>query len=149
MAQDFFEIPLQEGEIASFPLPRVDTDFSRVATALDNPSPACAATEATIYHWQSGWSLILPRHSACPHLEQATLACRIYPERPEVCRRPQIFAYILERDQRQDLVDLPAYVLRGKVLAIWDCPYVQHFKAEIAAYAELCGLEPVFKENKG
>ena len=149
MAQDFFEIPLQAAEIARFPLPRIDNDISRAATALDNPSPACAAPAAALYHWQTGWSLILPRHHACPQLDMATLACRIYPERPEVCRRPQIFAYILERDGQRNLAGLPVYVLRNKVLAVWDCPYVQRFQAEIAIFAELCGLEPVFKENKG
>lgn len=147
MRQDFFEIPLQASELRQFALPRIDTETSRITTALDNPALACQATEATLYHWQTGWSLILPRLSTCPHL--TTLACRIYPERPEVCRRPQIFAYILERDRQGGLDTLPAYAVRNTVLAIWDCPYVQRFKAEIAAYAELCGLEPVFKENKG
>ena len=157
MSQDFFEIPLQDDETGIFPLQLIDTEESRNKIADSEPPLLLAGltffkNSPAIYHWKNGWSLILPQKSSCPHLEADNLACRIYPERPEVCRRPQIFAYALEpsvdHNQPSHTEGLPVYVLRNKILAIWDCPYVKKFKDEIAHYAELCGLEPIFKENK-
>jgi hypothetical protein len=37
---------------------------------------------------------------------------------------------------------------RNKVLAVWYCPYVRKFQHEIGMYAEMSGLEPVFKKSK-
>jgi len=43
---------------------------------------------------------------------------------------------------------IPVYVARNKVLGVWDCPYVRKYQDEIGAYAEMSGLEPVFKKSK-
>jgi len=155
--QDFFEIPLTDEEITRFLLPRIDSPACRDQSPLDEPpllrdEKPFYQTPAALYHWRQGWSLILPRLSSCPHLVPASGHCAIYPERPDVCRRPQIFAYALERSPAEDVtVDgraVPAYRARRKLLAIWDCPYVQRFQDAIGAYGEACGLEPVFRENK-
>ncbi|MDH3393938.1 MAG: YkgJ family cysteine cluster protein, partial [Desulfobulbaceae bacterium] len=156
--QDFFEIPLRENEPTLFALPQVDNTESRKATPYDEPplinqdQPFYKADSAALYHWRSGWSLILPRHTSCPHLAPESGHCTIYPQRPDVCRRPQIFAYALERDQNADVeIDgrvVPGFIGRSKLLAIWDCPYVKRFQKQIGEYADSCGLEPVFKENK-
>ena len=153
----FFEIPLAAEELNSFALPQVDTVLSRRQTARAEP-PLLRAdrpfyqTAPALYNWRTGWSLILPVAAACPHLDLARRLCRIYPHRPAVCRRPQIFPYVLERRPDLDKTiageEISAYISRRKVLAVWDCPYVQKLQAEIAAYAELADLEPVFKHNK-
>jgi Fe-S-cluster containining protein len=155
LTQEFFEIPLTGPECALFSLPATDSAASRQRTALTEPPLTVTGRPfyeqgPGLYRWMDGWSLILPRGSACPQLEAGTGRCRIYPERPEVCRRPQIFSYLLERAPELDGAnkELPAYVARRKLLAVWDCPYVQDLKEEIAAYAEACGLEPVFRKNK-
>ncbi|HIJ77785.1 MAG: YkgJ family cysteine cluster protein [Desulfobulbaceae bacterium] len=157
MGHDFFEIPLSAPETALFALARIDNDDSRKLTANSekvlqvNDTPFYQ-NQPALYHWQQGWSLILPKKSRCPNLDAASGGCMIYPQRPGVCRKPQIFPYALERaaehDRIEDDHDLAAYIGRGKLLAVWDCPYVRELKDEIATYAELCGLEPVFKENK-
>ena len=67
----------------------------------------------------------------------------MYLIRPQVCRRPQIFSYILENTDQTD-----QYRLRGSLLAVTDCPYVQVLQEEIAAYAAACELELVLKGNK-
>ena len=96
--------------------------------------------------------MILPKDTQCPTLDISTGCCRIYPHRPEVCRRPQIFSYVLEHapdlDIEYDGRVLPTYIKQNKLLAVWDCPYVKILKDEIAQYAEICGLEPIFRENK-
>ncbi len=154
MAQEFFEIPLQAAELASFPVPRIDSPESRGSDPYQEPPllvggmPFCQGPTA-LYHWHSHWSLILPRASACPNLDPASGGCNIYPNRPEVCRRPQIFPYALERTPEKDRPGLPAFMARRKLLAIWDCPYVRTLQEEIGLYAELSGLEPIFRENKG
>ncbi len=156
--QDFFEIPLHDREIDFFDLPRIDSPESRNTNALSEP-PLCPAgprpfyeNPAALYHWRKGWSLVLPRNSRCPNLDPGSGGCKIYPQRPDVCRRPQIFSYVLERyeemDREYDGGRLPAFVGRKKLLAIWDCPYVRQFQDDIGRYAQLCGLEPVFKKNK-
>jgi hypothetical protein len=76
----------------------------------------------------------------------------IYAKRPEVCRKPQIFPYVLEKTddmaKRNDGVRIPVYMARNKMLAVWDCPYVRELQDEIGAYAEMSGLEPIFKKSK-
>lgn len=157
LRQLFFEIPLSANETSLFALPAIDTPETRQLLP-DNEPPLRVAERAfyeqaapCLYRWRSGWSMILPKNATCPHL-QPTQACAIYPRRPEVCRRPQIFAYILDRVQENDKSspqsDIPTFQAPRKILAIWDCPYVKRFQNEIAAYAELCELEPIFKENK-
>jgi Fe-S-cluster containining protein len=157
MRQDFFEIPLTTGETRLFSLPVVDTRESRGRNALSEPPLAPESSlfhedAPGLYHWQNGWSLILPRGSACPQLENTTGRCLVYGERPEVCRRPQIFPYVIEpapeRDRPSGAAELAAYAARRKLLAIWDCLYVRELKEEIVRYAELSGLEPIFRRNK-
>ncbi len=157
MGQHFFEIPLADQEVALFDFPKVDTPESRAVTSSSEPALSRDGlpfyeTESAVYHWQNGWSLILGRGACCPNLDRQSGGCRIYPDRPEVCRRPQIFPYVLERfyggDSISDGSQKMAYVKRNKILAIWDCPYVRQLKEKIAEYAELCDLEPVFKKNK-
>lgn len=157
MTQLFFEIPLAETETALFDLQRIDTGESIRHNAMDAVAfmvegrPFYEAGPAII-HWQQGWSLILPKESACPNLHLAAGACRVYGDRPVVCRKPQIFSYVLEELQAESGEEggalLPAFTARKKILAVWDCPYVRELKDEIAAYAQLCDLEPVFKTNK-
>jgi Fe-S-cluster containining protein len=157
MAQEFFEIPLTSAESSLFKLPKMDSAASRQHTALTEPSLIVEGRPfyekgPGLYHWQNGWSLILPRGNSCPQLEPTTGRCLIYPHRPGICRRPQIFSYLIERvpdlDGDQAGHSLPAYVSRRKLLAVWDCPYVRGLKEEIAAYAEACDMEPVFRSNK-
>ncbi len=156
-SQEFFEIPLSAEEVSLFPLNRVDTPESRQATPEDEPPLANNGSPfyrqpSSLYHWLNGWSMILPRQSRCPHLDPESGGCLVYPQRPDVCRRPQIFPYMLERypDLDREYGDrlLPAFVIRGKLLAVWDCPYVRAFQDEIGTYAQHCALEPIFKENK-
>jgi Fe-S-cluster containining protein len=157
MKQQFFEIPLEETELDLFSVDRVDTEESRTMTAQSEPSlqikkePFYQQSMA-IYHWQNGWSLILPENSFCPNLAPNSKKCLVYSKRPEVCRKPQIFAYVLENTSDvakcSDGTLIPVYMARNKVLAIWDCPYVRQFQDLIGAYAEMSGLEPVFKKSK-
>jgi len=157
MKQEFFEIPLAESEIVLFDLKRVDTADSRTMTAHSDPplhldQAPFYKHETALYHWENGWSLILPEGSACSRLAADTKRCLIYAKRPEVCRKPQIFAYVLEKTPdtatRSDGVLIPVYMARNKVLAVWDCPYVRRFQDEIGAYAQLGGMEPIFKKSK-
>ena len=157
MRQEFFEIPLADNEVDLFALSRVDTGESRTMTAQSEPPLLQAQTpfykhEMALYHWKNGWSLILPEGSACCHLEVETKRCGVYAERPVVCRKPQIFAYVLEKTtdtaKRNDGLLIPVYRARNKILAVWDCPYVRKFQQEIGAYAEMGGLEPIFKKSK-
>ena len=157
MRQLFFEIPLSPGETDLFQLQRIDSPESRRHTAQCDPvllrdGRPFYETPPALYNWRTGQSLILPRGTSCPHLESDKGYCRIYPQRPEVCRRPQIFAYVLERqpdlDRQVDDRILPAFISCRKLLAIWDCPYVKEFQEEIADYAALCGVEVLFKQNK-
>ena len=153
MDQVFFEIPLHEQETNLFSIPRIDTEESRQTDPYAEPpllvagAPFFQAPPA-LYHWKKNWSLILPKEGACPNLERTSGGCTIYPDRPDTCRRPQIFPYALERLPEHDTVERPAYIARRKLLAIWDCPYVQELREEIGAYAQLCGLTPIFKWNK-
>lgn len=125
MNQAFFEIPLHPAEAQRFSLPAIDTAASRAATPYQEPplhrdAAPFYATGPALYHWQSGWSLILPQGAACPHLEPSG-RCRIYPDRPEVCRRPQIFPYALEAIPGQQAGGITTYQARRALLAVWDC----------------------------
>lgn len=157
LSQDFFEIPLRDEEKALFDVTAIDTEESRRLTSqsetpLVRENKPFYETGSAIYHWQNGPSLILPKNSSCPNLDGTSGNCLVYDQRPDVCRRPQIFPYALERypdrDESKEGKIVPASIGRRKLLAVWDCPYVRELKQEIAAYAEVCGLEPVFMENK-
>ncbi len=157
MNQDFFEIPLAASEKKLFDLPVFDSEETRNALSLSDPpleidNNPFYQKPSSLYHWKTGWSLILPRGSSCVHLNPENGACNIYPDRPITCRKPQIFSYVLEPHPDQNREEngqlRPAYVARKKILAVWDCPYVREFKKEIADYAELSELEIIFRENK-
>jgi len=157
MKQKFFEVPLAEKEIGLFALARIDTEESRSMTAHSEPSLQWELLPfyehgPALYHWENGWSLILPEATACPHLAEETKKCMVYAKRPAVCRKPQIFSYVIENTaemaKRSDGVLIPVYMIRNKMLAVWDCPYVRKFQDEIGAYAEMSGLEPVFRKSK-
>ena len=153
MEQEFFEIPLQDSETELFPLARHDRPESRETSALasamhDNPllikgRPFYQGPAPELVRWRRGWSMILPKKSSCPALEKNG-RCTVYTERPQVCRRPQIFGYILE-----PLEERGKYMLRNTLLAISDCPYVQLLQEEIAAYAAASELDCIFRANKG
>lgn len=154
MAQVFFEIPLREGERASFKeTPVVDSEESRARLPMDEDEliheglPFWAAPEPSLIHWKKGWSLILPQKSSCPNLIPENGRCRSYETRPSVCRRPQIFPYILEPLDDQT-GEIPTQRLRDIILAITDCPYVNDLRDEISAYIAACELEPFFMRNK-
>ena len=157
MKQEFFEIPLEDSEVDIFALPRIDTVDSGKLTAQSNPPLQLDKMpfykhEIALYHWQNGWSLILPEGSICPKLLADTKKCMVYEKRPEVCRKPQMFSYVLEKTsdtaKRSDGELIPVYMARNKVLAVWDCPYVRRYQDEIGAYVEMSGMEPVFKKSK-
>ena len=152
MDQLFFEIPLTDREADLFAVDRFDTEESRRKGPFDEDDLLCeglpfyARTTPALVHWQKGWSLILPRQSRCPNLLDSG-QCRVYQDRPEVCRRPQIFPYMVERlednPERQ-----PVYRIRQSLLAITDCPYVSILRDEIAEYAAASELQLVFNRNK-
>lgn len=152
MEQRFFEIPLQLDEVDRFSSPqRIDTIASRSVRSDDEPALQVHQVDfyqqpdPLLLHWQTGWSLVLPTDSRCPHLEEEG-RCRIYPHRPLVCRRPQIFAYVVEPidEDGQRL-----YRQRNSLLAVIDCPYVRLLREEISAYAAACELDMIFRQNKG
>ena len=152
MQQEFFEIPLQSTETELFHLPCHDTPESRNSLALDaqadntpllikgRPFYHCSSPE--LIHWRNGWSMILPKESSCSALEENG-RCAVYNERPQICRRPQIFSYILE-----PLEQGRKYMIRNSLLAVTDCPYVQFLQDNIAAYAAACELDCILKANK-
>ena len=148
MQQEFFEIPLQDKEIDLFAVVRHDDTNSRSCLSMDDNvlqldgAPFYRRSGPELFHWQNGWSLILPRASSCPGLEEHG-RCRVYAERPQVCRRPQIFSYIIEPTGHAG-----RYRLRSSLLAVTDCPYVQVLQDEIAAYAAAGELELIFRGNK-
>lgn len=157
MKHEYFEIPLKDSEVDLFALTRIDTGESRALTAQSDPPLQLGELPfyrnvMSLYHWQNGWSLILPKGAVCPQLAQETKRCMVYPKRPEVCRKPQVFSYIIEKTndtaKRSDGVRIPVYMARNKVLAVWDCPYVRELQDEIGAYVEISGLDPVFKKSK-
>lgn len=150
MVQEFFEIPLAPDELDLFPVPRHANEASRSRGSLDEDeltidgAPFYRLVGPRLVHWQSGWSLILPRQSRCPGLEPASGHCRVYAARPRVCRRPQIFPYMVE-----PLADgSGSYRIRQSLLAITDCPYVRALRDEIGDYAAASGLNLVLSRNK-
>lgn len=154
MQQDFFEIPLEDLETELFSVAALDTAASRSRTSMDETPlmldglPFSSRKEPALFHWQNGWSLILPRQTDCPNLEPEEGRCRVYMNRPDVCRRPQIFPYVTERLPVSKGKEHPRYRLRQSLLAVMDCPYVSALQEDIAAYGAACELEVVFKHNK-
>jgi len=153
MAQDFFEIPLSEKETYLFPVQRHDNEATRNHRAMDkkpmkqDKKEFFAIDDCALFHWKNGWSLILPRGSLCPNLISGTGRCNVYRDRPLVCRRPQIFPYIIEPlDNDHGSEDL--FRIRDSILAVTDCPYVRILKEEIGGYAAASELKLVFSQNK-
>ncbi len=165
----FFELPLREEEIGLFDLPGVDTPPSRSTNAFAAPpyevdGQAFYTRPSAIYRWRERWGMVLTKGSFCPNLDAESGRCRVYAQRPEVCRLPQIFPMVLEEFFDPETVaslasahdvDLAGlrdtdhyYVLQDKILAVWDCPYVREYRDEIIRFAELSSLEPVFRQNK-
>lgn len=150
MQQAYFEIPLQPGESECFALASIDTPASNSARISDelplqvDNRDFFQRPDPVLIRWQPGWSLVLPTGSRCPHLEDSG-RCRIYPQRPQVCRRPQIFPYIVEPIEDKGRTALR---LRQSLLAVVDCPYVRLLREEISAYAAACELEMIFRQNK-
>ena len=134
--KELFEIPLDENELLLFDLPRHETlPDTLLEEDFVHSSPG-------IYHFAKGWRMILPRGSKCPQLSRDG-RCAIYENRPIVCRKPQIFPYVIQKNERDD-----AFIKEEKLLAVWDCPYVRKLKEEIIQYGQKCGLETIFMENK-
>jgi len=153
MAQEFFEIPLAAGELDLFPVARHDSAETRGRRSTDEEElqldglPFYRLPAPALIHWQNGWRLNLPKETVCPNLEQGTGRCRVYTQRPVVCRRPQIFPYMVEpletaTDGQQ------SYRIRQALLAITDCPYVGALRDEIAEYAAASELNLIFNRNK-
>lgn len=152
MEQEFFEIPLSAEEADLFQVGRCDNEASRNSSPLDEEElqwkgrPFYSIAEPSLFHWQKGWSLVLPKSSTCPNLNEKG-QCMVYSERPNVCRRPQIFAYMVEPFEEND-GDAPAMRIRQSLLAVVDCPYVRELKDEIAEYAAASELHLLLKQNK-
>lgn len=146
--QKFFEIPLGPGETQLFSLKKWDSEISRGMGSSDDPPltvdnlPFYDSSAPILINWQNGWSLVMPQGTSCPNLCER--GCTVYERRPEVCRKPQIFPYVLEEDEENSGI----IVVRNALLAVWDCPYVRFLKDEIASYAAMNELETFFKENK-
>lgn len=144
--QEFFEIPLHDSEKELFDLPVIDSEKSRKTSPyaeipLKVKERPFYLNPPGLYRWSHGWSMILTRGSSCPALSsQGT--CAIYPTRPKVCRKPQIFAVILKRRKEK------TYTMQNTVLAVWDCPYVRCLKDDITGYAAMNETDVVFRENK-
>ncbi len=143
----FFEIPLQHNELRLFPtLERYTSVESRSKTPYDYEdlllhSVPFYGLGPILVEWKYGWSMILGKGTACPHLGEGG-RCAVYPSRPQVCRRPQIFSYIVEEKVGS------RYQASNTILAVLDCPYVQKKREEIENYARLCEADLVFKHNK-
>ncbi len=149
---NFFDIPLGDDELEGFAGQRrvdgaIDGDIYADPAPLLDGQPFYQSDAPFLLRWRRGWSMVLPSQSACPNLADNGF-CAVYEQRPAVCRKPQIFPYALEEDSRVGEGGLLRYVGRRKLLAVWDCPYVREYQTQIARYGELCGMEPVFKENK-
>jgi len=153
MAQEFFEVPVADEELGLFAVARYENADSLSRSAYDEDElylhgkPFYKSTGPALVHWQNGWSLILPKDARCPNLDRGSGKCTVYNARPEVCRRPQIFPYVLEPlGIGSDGVSL--YRLRRALLGIVDCPYVRDIRDEIAEYAAASCLQLILKENK-
>lgn len=151
MTHRYFEIPLRPEETGLFPVERIESAAAGTQRPDDAPPLRIHDREffdradPALIRWQSGWSLILPRESRCPNLEPSSGRCRIYDNRPHVCRRPQIFPYMVEP---QAAGDQQVFRLRRTLLAVMDCPYVRRLQEAIAAFAAACELDMVFRHNK-
>lgn len=152
MVQEFFEIPLDSEEIDLFSVTLCDSDASRSHLPLDEEEllwdgqPFYKVASPSLFHWKKGWSLILPKGSVCPNLNDKG-QCRVYNDRPRVCRRPQIFPYMVE--PLEDVPgNTPALRIRQSLLAVIDCPYVKELQDEIAEYAAASELHLLLKQNK-
>ncbi len=146
---EFFEIPLSGDEINLFNIPKHDNEYTVQSTPYTEPPLTMDGVvfyknKPAIYHWQYGWSLILPRATECPHLDKDG-RCKIYDNRPDVCKRPQIFPKVMEKDIKKP--DAPWRYTRT-LLAILDCPYVVGLKEKISQYAQKNELDCVFTHNK-
>ncbi|GAB4336364.1 MAG: hypothetical protein Kow0089_06570 [Desulfobulbaceae bacterium] len=152
MEQEYFEIPLAGTEPDLFDVPRCDSAATRAALPDDDPEPIWEGRafyrveEPALFHWRKGWSLILPEKTTCPQLD-AGGRCRVYDRRPRVCRRPQIFPYVVEP---LDVTESgpPVVRIRESLLAVVDCPYVRALREEIEGYAAACELALHLKRNK-
>ena len=149
MEQEFFEIPLGQEELDLFPVQRCDSEESRHSLPMDekeliwDDKPFYSRSAPALFHWQKGWSLVLPKGSICPNLNDKG-HCLVYADRPKVCRRPQIFPYIVEPLEDAD----KTLRIRQSLLAVIDCPYVQQLQDEIAEYAAASELHLHVTQNK-
>lgn len=152
MVQEFFEIPLDAGELDLFAVDRCDNEASRSSLPLDEKEllweaqPFYRVKNPTVFHWKKGWSLILPKSSLCPNLNDNG-QCRVYDDRPKVCRRPQVFPYMVEPLEVAE-GEAQSMRIRQSLLAVTDCPYVRELKNEIADYAAASELHLLLKQNK-
>lgn len=152
MQQEFFEIPVTSEELNLFPVNRCDSEASRESLPMDENElqwegkPFYTISEPALFHWKKGWSLIMPKGTTCPNLNDKGL-CRVYSDRPDVCRRPQIFPYMVEPLGNNEN-DEPRLRIRQSLLAVIDCPYVQELKDVISEYAAASELHLVLKQNK-
>lgn len=151
MQQEYFDIPLQAGEETLFPdLGWLQSGQANAATQeLDVLAVTWqkAQSGAVLARHRQGTSLVLARLGRCPALDGQG-RCSIYAKRPKVCRKPQIFPYLLEQEQGCGPEGRPVYRLRNTLLAVMDCPYVQQLQDDIALYAAASELELVFRHNK-
>lgn len=152
MAQEFFEIPLGTGELDLFAVSRCDNAVSRSSLPGDEEEllwedqPFFRVENPTLFHWKKGWSLILPKGATCPNLNDNG-QCMVYDDRPKVCRRPQIFPYMVE--QLESVEGAASQMrIRESLLAVIDCPYVRELQDEIADYAAASELHLLLKQNK-
>jgi len=152
MAQEYFEIPLTLPELDLFPINRCDSEISRQQQPQDEEElywegkPFYHVATPTLFHWKSGWSLILPRNASCPNLNDKG-QCRVYSDRPIVCRRPQIFPYVVEQLEAREGEE-PVLRIRQSLLAVIDCPYVRELQDELSQYAAASELDLILKQNK-
>ncbi|OQX13270.1 MAG: hypothetical protein BWK76_16455 [Desulfobulbaceae bacterium A2] len=151
MAQEFFFIPLQGEEGRLFPLPRLEMPPSAQCTSLEDlPTLLHDTAQAhmpALLPWRGDLLLILPRGSACPQLLAGR--CQCYAARPRVCRRPQIFPYLLEPQTSEAAEGTTTYRLRHGLRAVSDCPYVAALRDDIANYAAACEMTLYYGPNKG
>lgn len=152
MEQEFFEIPLDLSELELFSADRCDNEESRSRLPMDDVElhwegrPFYKVPEPSLFHWKKGWSMILPKGSICPNLNGKG-QCLVYNDRPKVCRRPQIFPYMVEElEKGQDAK--PVVRIRQSLLAVVDCPYVKVLQDEISEYAAASELHLILKQNK-
>ena len=152
MQQEYFDIPLREGEEVLFaeldwiPIGQENAARQQLETVVAARHDLGGCGAALAKHRQ-GTSLILPKLSQCPALDGKG-RCSIYDNRPQVCRKPQIFPYLLEKEQGHRADGRPVFRLRNTLLAVMDCPYVQQLQHDIALYAAASELELVFRRNK-